>query len=49
VCTTTAVDSGAWSCAPTTGLSAGQHTLTATSTDVMGEAVSSDPVTVTVA
>ncbi|MDT4977599.1 MAG: alpha-L-fucosidase 2 [Pseudonocardiales bacterium] len=48
MCTATASDSGAWSCTPSTGLSAGQHSLTATSTDVTSTPASSSPVQITV-
>ncbi|GIH15563.1 Ig-like domain-containing protein [Rugosimonospora africana] len=48
VCTATASDSGAWSCAPTTPLAGGAHTLTATSTDVTATPATSAPVPVTV-
>jgi Bacterial Ig-like domain/Domain of unknown function (DUF5703) len=36
VCTTTASDSGAWSCAPAAGLTDGQYRVTATVTDPTG-------------
>jgi hypothetical protein len=36
LCTTTAADSGAWSCAPDGGLKQGRHTITATATDPTG-------------
>ncbi|MCW2736524.1 Ig-like domain-containing protein [Nocardioides sp.] len=38
VCTTTASGSGAWSCTPTTPLTVGQHTFTATAQDAAGNA-----------
>jgi hypothetical protein len=49
VCAATASDSGAWSCTPSTGLSAGQHSLTASSTDVTATTASSSPTQITVA
>jgi hypothetical protein len=48
VCTATASDSGAWSCTPSTGLASGQHTLSATSTDVTATSATSAAVQVTV-
>jgi hypothetical protein len=48
ICTAAASDSGAWSCTPSTGLSAGQHSLTASSTDVTATPASSSPVQITV-
>jgi hypothetical protein len=48
MCTATASDTGAWSCTPSTGLSAGQHSLTASSTDVTATPASSSPVQITV-
>jgi hypothetical protein len=38
VCTGTANDSGAWSCAPANGLTSGKQTITATATDPTGYA-----------
>jgi hypothetical protein len=48
VCTATASDSGDWSCTLSTRLSAGQHSLTASSTDVTATPASSSPVQITV-
>jgi hypothetical protein len=48
LCTATASDSGAWTCTPSTGMSAGQHTLVATSTDITATPDTSAPVQVTV-
>ncbi len=48
LCTATASNSGAWSCTPSTGLAIGQHTLSATSTDVTATPATSAPVQVTV-
>ena len=48
VCTTTASDSGAWSCTPSTALADGSYTLTATASDAVTSPVTSSPVQVTV-
>jgi hypothetical protein len=48
VCTATVSDSGAWSCTPSTGLAAGQHSLTASATDVTPTLAGSSPVQITV-
>ena len=50
LCTATVTGAGSWSCTPTTALSPGKHTLTATQTSTGGPASPvSDPITVTVA
>ncbi|WP_433890342.1 Ig-like domain-containing protein [Streptomyces sp. CA-111067] len=49
VCTTTASDSGSWTCTPSAPLAAGPHTLTAGATDPTATAAPSATVTVTVA
>jgi hypothetical protein len=48
LCTAVASDSGAWSCTPSSGLASGQHTLSATSTDITATPATSTPVQVTV-
>jgi Bacterial Ig-like domain len=48
ICSATASDSGAWSCTPTTALTDGAYTLTATATDAIASPVTSPPVQVTV-
>jgi Bacterial Ig-like domain len=48
ICSGTASDSGAWSCAPTTALAGGAYTLTATATDAVANPVTSPTVQVTV-
>ena len=49
ICTATASDSGAWSCAPSAALADGAHSLTATAVDAIASPVTSPPVQVTVA
>ncbi|MCW2936825.1 MAG: Cable pili-associated 22 kDa adhesin protein, partial [Actinomycetia bacterium] len=49
ICSATASDSGAWSCTPSTPLTDGSATLTATASDAVASAVTSQPVQVTVA
>jgi hypothetical protein len=49
ICSTTASDSGAWSCIPSTPLTDGSATLTATASDAVASTVTSQPVQVTVA
>ena len=48
ICSATASDSGAWSCTPTTALTDGAYTLTATATDAIASPVTSPSVQVTV-
>jgi len=48
VCTATADDTGAWSCIPSTALSDGSTTLTATAIDVLAGQVNSSAVQITV-
>lgn len=48
MCSTTASDTGTWSCTPLTPLSDGDHTLTATATDALADPVTSPAVHVTV-
>jgi hypothetical protein len=48
MCTATATDSGTWSCTATNALASGQHSLSATSTDVTAMQATSKAVDVTV-
>jgi hypothetical protein len=48
VCTATADDTGSWSCTPSTALTDGQLTLTATAADLTSSPVTSTPVQVTI-
>jgi hypothetical protein len=48
ICTTTATDSGTWSCVPPAALADGTHTLTATAADAIAGPVTSPSVQVTV-